>query len=173
VPTARISLAIGASARPSCFGIGGGSVLSDKSTPQVPRRHDAAGQRVEVWSEGAYVRLHIRGGYDPASALALLALIRAAAQHYACQHFLIDISGVVADGSTPSQFWIRTAAGKLLPSLRVAIVCREEFTGTLAPKHVIRLSGSSHKGGDCQRRFLRQVTLGFTLQPRGRRVSPF
>jgi hypothetical protein len=106
------------------------SVLSDKITSHVPRRPGAAGQHVEVWSEGAYVRLHIRGGYDPASAVALLALIRAAAQHYACQRFLIDISSVIGDGSTPDQFGIRRVAAKLLPSLCVAIVASEEVTGT-------------------------------------------
>lgn len=109
------------------------TILSQTTSPQSPRRHVAAGQLdVEVWSEGPCLRLCVTGPYDPSSALKLLSLIPVEAERVASGHVLVDIRGVIGEGSTLARFEMGATAARLLPPLRVAIVWRVETTDRFA-----------------------------------------
>jgi hypothetical protein len=127
------SRAAGVAVEPSRLNRGRVAALSQTTNAPGPRRGAAAGQlEVEIWSEGAYLRLCVRGRYDPPSGLALLSLIPVEAQHFACRHVLVDIRGVIGEGSTLSRFEMGATAARLLPPLRVAIVWRAETTDRFA-----------------------------------------
>jgi hypothetical protein len=112
---------------------GGAATVSQTTSSQCARQRVAAGQlAVEVWSEGTCLRLCVQGPYDPSSALALLSLIPVEAQRAACRHVLVDIRGVIGEGSTLARFEMGATAARLLPPLRVGIVWREETTDRFA-----------------------------------------